>query len=78
MYREQDLDYLWKPTKKGDRATLLEFNINKLQLEYDYDTDEDQLVAAKSMLIRENLGAIQFYAKEGDPLLLVENLKYQF
>ena len=51
--------------------------MKKLELEYDYDTDEEQLHAAKSMLLRENLDAIQFYVKDGDPLLLVENLNYQ-
>lgn len=33
--------------------------------------------AAKSMLVRESLDAIQFYVKDGDPLLLVDNLQYQ-
>lgn len=50
--------------------------MKKLELEYDYDTDEEQLNAAKSMLLRENLDAIQFYVKDGDPLLLVDNLRY--
>ena len=35
--------------------------MKKLELEYDYDTDEEQLGAAKKMLIRENLDAIKFY-----------------
>ena len=51
--------------------------MKKLELEYDYDTDDEQLRAAKSMLIRENVDAVKFYAGEGDPLLLVENLVYQ-
>ena len=51
--------------------------MKKLELEYDYDTDEEQLNAAKSMLVRESLDAIQFYVKDGDPLLLVDNLQYQ-
>ena len=50
--------------------------MNKLELEYDYDTDEEQLRAARYMLMKENLDAIDFYVKEGDPLLLVENLEY--
>lgn len=51
--------------------------MKKLELEYDYDTDEEQLNAAKSMLLRESLDAIRFSAQEGDPLLLVDNLQYQ-
>lgn len=51
--------------------------MKKLELEYDYDTDDEQLNAAKSMLQRENVDAVAFYVKDGDPLLLVENLKFQ-
>jgi hypothetical protein len=76
IYREVDLTFLGKACKKGNGQTLLDFNMKKLELEYDYDTDEDQLNAAKSMLLRENLDAIQFYVKDGDPLLLVDNLQY--
>mgnify|MGYP006996129141 CR=1 FL=1 len=51
--------------------------MKKLELEYDYDTEEEQLNAAKKMLLRENLDAIQYSVQDGDPLLLVENLHYQ-
>lgn len=51
--------------------------MEKLELEYDYDTDEEQLCAAKAMLLRENLDAVKFYVKEGDPLILVDNLVQQ-
>ena len=50
--------------------------MNKLELEYDYDTDEDQLLAAKRLLNRENLDAVEFCV-DNDPLLLVDNLNYQ-
>lgn len=76
IYNEVDLTFLKKQCKKGNVNTLLEFNMKKLELEYDYDTEEEQLNAAKSMLLRENLDAIQFYVKDGDPLLLVDNIKY--
>ena len=76
IYKEDDLAFLRKACKKGDGTCLLDFNMKKLELEYDYDTDEEQLNAAKSMLIRENFDAVQFYVKDGDPLLLVDNLQY--
>ena len=47
--------------------------MDKLELEYDYDTDEDQLRAAKDMLMHENISAVEFIIKE-DPILLVGNL----
>ena len=75
MYKEDDLKFLRAPTPAGD--TLMSFNMKKLELEYDYDTDEEQLCAAQAMLMRENLDAVQFYIKEGDPLILVENLVQQ-
>ena len=57
IYNEADLQFL-KKTFKGNNQTLLDFNMKKLELEYDYDTDEEQLNAAKSMLLRESLDAI--------------------
>lgn len=58
IYQEVDLTFLRKACKKGNGQTLLDFNMKKLELEYDYDTEEEQLNAAKSMLLRENLDAI--------------------
>ena len=45
---------------------LTEIDMSQLELEYDYDTDEPQLCAAKSMLLRDNLEAIQYCVME-DP-----------
>ena len=77
IYAETDLSFLKKPCKKGNGTSLLDFNMKKLEIEYDYDTDEEQLCAAKFMLRQESYDAIHFYAEEGDPVLLVENLYYQ-
>ena len=71
------MKFLGKRCKEGNGQTLLDFNMKKLELEYDYDTEEEQLNAAKKMLLRENLDAIQYSVQDGDPLLLVENLHYQ-
>lgn len=47
--------------------------MNKLELEYDYETDEDQMYKAKELLIRETVQAVQFFVTD-DPELLVGNL----
>jgi hypothetical protein len=47
--------------------------MSKLEMEYDYDTDEEQIQRAKKLLKRENVMAIEYFVKE-EPLLLVGNL----
>lgn len=72
MYQESDLDFL-KARTADKKRLILDFNMGKLELEYDYDTDEEQLRSAKEMLVQENISAVEFVVKE-DPLLLVGNL----
>jgi len=48
--------------------------MQKLEVEYDYDTDHEVLRQSTSMLRRELLQAIEFFVKE-DPLKLVDNLR---
>lgn len=64
---------MFEPTTQ-DGSRLVDFNIEKLEQEYDYDTDEGQLYAARAMLMKENTDAISFYVKE-DATLLVDNIK---
>lgn len=71
VYKEADLEFL-RATGNGSKP-ILDFNMKKLELEYDYDTDEEQICAAKSMLWRENIDAVDYFVKE-DPLILVGNL----
>ena len=52
---------------------MSDFDMNKLELEYDYETDEDQMYKAKELLIRETVQAVQFFVTD-DPELLVGNL----
>lgn len=40
--------------------------MNKLELEYDYETDEDQMYKAKELLVRETVQAVQFFVTD-DP-----------
>jgi hypothetical protein len=59
-------------TGKYDR--LADFPLHGLEEEYDYDTEEEQLLKAKKHMVNECVLAIEFFIKE-DPVLLVENLK---
>ena len=56
-----------------DHAVVTNFDMRKLEIEYDYDTDEDQIVHSRKMLLRELDQAIDFYVKE-DPIKLVDNV----
>lgn len=76
LYDERDLSFLKQKNNHGKRL-VLDFNINKLELEYDYDTDEGQMKQAKEMLAQENAQAIDFTIKE-NPIDLVENLSLVF
>ena len=60
--------------EKYDR--LCEFPLSKLEEEYDYETDGDQIYTAKKHMLTESIMAIEFYIKE-DPVLLVQNLNGQ-
>ena len=48
--------------------------MKKLEQEYDYETDDEQLWAAKQMLMDENFQAFQYFVHQS-PLDLVGNLK---
>lgn len=72
LYKDQDLEFL-RANCTGSKE-ILSFNMKKLELEYDYDTDEEQLNAAKRMLTKENIDAVEYFVKE-DPLILVGNLE---
>lgn len=42
LFREDELEYLTKEHKKtGGR--ILDFDMSKLEMEYDYDTDKEQI-----------------------------------
>lgn len=72
LYKDQDLEFL-RPGCPAAKE-IIGFNMKKLELEYDYDTDEEQLHAAKRMLTKENIDAVEYFVKE-DPLILVGNLE---
>jgi len=67
IYNQEDI--------KGfkNSALLRDLDMSKLEVEYDYDTDSEQLIHCKSMLMRELQEAIDFFVKE-DPIKLTENV----
>lgn len=52
---------------------ITSFNMSKLEVEYDYETEDEQLKQSAKMLIDELHQAIEFFIKE-DPFKLVENI----
>ena len=56
-----------------EHAVITDFNMNKLEVEYDYDTDCEQITHSKKMLFRELAQAIEFFITD-DPIRLVGNL----
>ena len=50
-------------------------NTHKLEVEFDYDTDGEQITTAKTMMVEDLTEAIEFFIKE-DPLKLVNRLNY--
>lgn len=57
-------------------SRLCDFPLTKLEEEYDYETDSEQIYTAKKHMLTESIMAIEFYIKE-DPVLLVQNLNGQ-
>lgn len=53
---------------------MTNFDMSKLEVEYDYDTDVEQLGNSRYMLLRELKQAVEFYITD-DPLKLVDNLR---
>jgi hypothetical protein len=48
-------------------AVVTNFEVNKLDIEYDYDTDDERKTWSKNRLLQELTQAIDFYVQE-DPL----------
>lgn len=57
----------------NDHHILKDFNMTKLEVEYDYETDKEQETYSKEMLLRDLTEAIDFFIME-DPIKLVENV----
>ncbi len=49
------------------------FDMSKLEVEYDYDTDCEQLKYSKKMLLKELMQAVDFFIRD-DPIRLVDNI----
>lgn len=55
-------------------AHVSRFDMNKLEIEYDYDTESEQVGHSKQMLITDLTDAIEWFIVD-DPLNIVNNLK---
>jgi hypothetical protein len=65
LYMESELTFL--------KSHRVQFNTNKLEVEYDNDTDEEQISDCRDMLRKELWDVVQFFVKD-DPLKIIENL----
>lgn len=75
IHNEESLRFMEDALKFTPDRKINDYCLDKLELEYDYDTDEEQIYRAKKHLITEQKMAIEFFIKD-DPLMLVGNLKY--
>lgn len=55
------------------KATVSHFDMNKLEVEYDYDTELEQIGHSKTMLATDLQDAIEWFILD-DPLNIVNNL----
>lgn len=56
-----------------NHAIVKNFDMTKLEVEYDYDTDDEQRKQSAKMLLHELQQAIEYFVKE-EPLKLVDNI----
>ena len=68
----QDAQLAFMNSDAGNKL-VGQYDMSKLELEYDYETDEEQLIRAKKLLKQDCIQAFDFFVKE-DPVLLVGNL----
>lgn len=62
----------WPLKVSGKYERLEQFPLVNLEEEYDYSTEEEQVVKAKKHMHKEGYQAIEFFVRD-DPILLVEN-----
>ena len=77
--KKDDSEQQWFPKFKEsalsrirNNAEVTKFDMSKLEVEWDYDTDADQIKDSHSMLYKDLCAAVDFFVKE-NPLNLVEN-----
>jgi len=63
LYKEEALKFL-EAAHEGEKNPIISFNIDSLEEEYDYATDEEQIIRAKQVAINESYEAIEFAVKE--------------
>ena len=75
VYNENTLKFMHKGLTADKSVSIADYNMDKLEVEYDYETDEEQIYRAKKYLVAEQAMSVEFCIKD-DPLVLVSNLKY--
>ena len=75
LYNEELLKFMEQQMTLCPETKLNDYSMEKLEEEYDYETDDEQVYRAKKHLLTEQKMAVEFFVKE-DPIMLVANLKY--
>ena len=75
VYNESALKFMHKGLIADKTVSIAKYPMDKLEVEYDYETDEEQIYRAKKYLVAEQAMSVEFCIKD-DPLVLVSNLKY--
>jgi len=55
------------------KSTVSQFDMSKLEVEYDYDTESEQIATSKTMLKTDLCDAIEWFVMD-DPLNIIHNL----
>lgn len=58
-----------------NKAAVRRFDMDKLEVEYDYDTESEQINHSKTMLMTDLQDAIDWFIID-DPLNIVQNLNF--
>lgn len=68
-----NIDFRKGVSSKGGETKIADFNMGKMEIEYDYETDQEQIDRAKTLLTMENFRAVEYFATD-DPIALLGNL----
>lgn len=78
MDKASGLEQSFNKYKESELATIRNneeittFDMGKLEVEWDYDTDAEQIKVSHRVLTRDLFAAVEFFVKD-DPINLIEN-----
>lgn len=76
--KESGLEQSFNKYKESELSTIrnneeiTQFDMGKLEVEWDYDTDAEQIKVSHRVLTRDLFAAVEFFVKD-DPINLIEN-----